>query len=76
VTGEDDPQAGDAVLVWNGALSTVRVRVPCADARTASTARQAEAAEPLRPRAPQAGARRSPGGTADHDLAPVAPHPA
>jgi hypothetical protein len=47
----DHRSCGDEVLVWNGALSTVRIRVPCADASAPVTEGQAEAAEPLRSRA-------------------------
>ena len=72
--GRRRPAGGRSLLVWNGALSTVRVRVPCADARTAPTARQTEAAEPVRPGAPSR-LSRSASRAEDHVSASLAAGP-
>src|SRR5262245_23305582 len=60
----------DGLLVWNGALSTGRLRLPCADASAQATTRPPEAAEPFAAGdAPEPGAGGATGGETGHRLA-------
>lgn len=64
---------GEEVLVWNGALSTTRLRLPCPDASAQATTGQAEETEPVAASdALEPGARRAPGGAGRQRVAPVA----
>ena len=70
---DDDPTSGDGVLVWNGALSRVRIRLPFTDASAPTTEGQAEATEPLRSRTAAPDPGNSESRAAGHGLAAVPP---